>query len=280
MWTEAHRARHEAGLKEMVSTCAVEEMARWLERADPPRSGRATPILPVVGAITWHLRVGGSWRALPCGFPAWRTVSGWFRRWMALGLFDRLLCGAAALRRRAAGRRAEPRLGIIDTQSVKCIPVRGPRGPRGYDAAKKVLGRKRVALVDADGTWLAVAAVLPASVQERDTLPALDAGKAEWPSLREVIRDGAFAAERCREWSNLHGMRHRVVERDPEQKGFVVLQGRGVVERSFGWLVHWGGLLRDRAGRLDVSAARIAFAAVLSGVDALLNPMPVHAAAS
>ena len=276
MWTEAHRARHEAGLKEMVSTCAVEEMARWLERADPPRSGRATPILPVVGAITWPLRVGGSWRALPCGFPAWRTVCGWFRRWMALGLFGRLLCDAAALRRRAAGRRAEPRLGIIDTQSVKCIPV---RGPRGYDAAKKVLGRKRVALVDADGTWLA-AAVLPASVQERDTLPALDAGKAEWPSLREVIRDGAFAAERCREWSNLHGMRHRVVERDPAQKGFVVLAGRWVVERSFGWLVHWGGLLRDRAGRLDVCAARIAFAAALSGVEALLNPMPIQDAAS
>jgi hypothetical protein len=53
-----------------------------------------------------------------------------------------------------------------------------------------------------------------------------------------------------------------------------------VVERSFGWLVHWGGLLRDRAGRLDVSAARIAFAAVLSGVEALLNPMPTQDAAS
>ncbi len=53
-----------------------------------------------------------------------------------------------------------------------------------------------------------------------------------------------------------------------------------VVERSFGWLAHWGGLLRDRAGCLDVSAARIACAAVLSGVEALLNPMPVRAAAS
>ncbi len=96
------------------------------------------------------------------------------------------------------------------------------------------------------------------STQERDTLPALDVGKTEWPSLREAIFDGAFTAERCREWSNLHGMRHRVVERDPEQKGFVVLAGRwaeqpkvpraiarGVaaegVERSFGWLVHWAG---------------------------------------
>ena len=55
---------------------------------------------------------------------------------------------------------------------------------------------------------------------------------------------------------------------------------QGSVERSFGWLVHWGGLLRDRAGRLDVSAARIAFAAALSGIEALLNPMPTEAAAS
>ena len=51
---------------------------------------------------------------------------------------------------------------------------------------------------------------------------------------------------------------------------------RRSVERSFGWLSHWGGLARDRAGRLDVSAARLAFAAILSGVEALLNPMPIR----
>ena len=75
-------------------------------------------------------------------------------------------------------------------------------------------------------------------------------------------------------------MRRRVVGRDPAEKGFVVLERRWVVERSFGWLVHWGGLLRDRAGRLDVSAARVALAAVLSGVEALINPMPIQDAAS
>ncbi len=275
MWTEAHRARHDARLKEIVSLNTVAQVARWLERVDPPRSGRATPYVAVVRAIAWHLRVGGSWRALPGTLPAWRTVYGWFRKWLDLGLFDRLLGDVARRRRRAMGRRAKPRLSIIDTQAVKCIPV---RGPRGYDAAKKVLGRKRVALVDADGTWLAVA-VVPASVQDRDTLEALDAGKAAWPSLREAILDGAFTAASCHEWSNRHGMRHRVVERDPTQKGFVVLAGRWVVERSFGWLVHWGGRLRDRAGRLDVSAARIAFAATLSGIAALLNPMPSQDAA-
>ena len=274
MWTEEHRARHDPRLKQIISIKAVAQIARWLKHADPPRSERATPYVALVRAIAWHLRVGGSWRALPGSFPAWRTVYGWFRRWLDLGLFDRLLGEVACRRRRKVGRRAQPRLAIIDTQAVKCIPV---RGPRGYDAGKKVLGRKRVALVDAEGHWLAVA-VLPASVQDRDTLAALEAGKAAWPSLREAILDGAFTAARCQEWSNLHGMRHRVVERAPDQTGFVVLEGRWVVERSFGWLVSWGGLLRERAGRLDMSAARLAFAAALSGIEALLNPMPVRAA--
>ncbi len=151
---------------------------------------------------------------------------------------------------------------------MKCLPV---RGPRGYDAAKRVVGRKRVALVDADGNWLA-AAVVPACVQERDTLSALDDGKAAWPSLRVAILDGAFTAERCREWSNPHGMRREVVTRPPDQKGFAVLPRRWIVERSFGWLTHWGGLLRDRAGRLDVAAARIACTAVLATTEALINP--------
>src|SRR3712207_4572447 len=276
MWTKAHRARHDARLKGMVSIHAVGEIARWLERADPPRSRRRTPFPPVVGAIAWHLRVGGAWRALPPGWPPWRTVYGWFRRWLDLGPFDRILRQVARLRRRAAGRRSEPRLAVIDTQSVARIPV---RGPRGYDAAKKVLGRKRIALVDADGTWLAVA-VMPADVRDRDCLEALTPGKRAWPSLREAVPDGAFVAERCEVWCHLHGMRRRVVERGPARKGFVVLERRWVVERSFGWLVHWGGLLRDRAGRLDVSVARVAFAAVLSGVEALINPMPIQAAAS
>jgi putative transposase len=276
MWTEAHRARHEARLKEMVTMAATGEIARWLERADPPRSGRRTPLHRVVAALAWHLRVGGAWRALPAGFPPWRTVYGWFRRWLERGLLDALLRGVARRRRRATGRRAEPSLCIIDTQAVRCI---GVRGPRGYDAGKKVLGRKRVALVDAEGHPLAVA-VVAASVQDRDTLPALDQGKACWPSLREAIYDNAFAADRCREWANFHGMRHRIAARDPAAKGFVVIARRWVVERSFGWLSHCNGLARDRAGRLDVSAGRLAFAAILSGVEALLNPMPTRKAAA
>jgi transposase len=145
---QRHRARHAAHLKEIVSWHAVREMAGWLERANPPQSENATPVLPVVRAVTWHLRVGGSWRSLPAGMPPGRTVYGWFRRWTELGLFERMMRDWARLRRRAVGRKPNPRLAIIDTQTVKCLSV---RGPRGFDAAKRTVGRQRVAMVDADG---------------------------------------------------------------------------------------------------------------------------------
>lgn len=106
-------------------------------------------------------------------------------------------------------------LAIIDTQSVKCISV---RGPRGYDGAKKVVGRKRVMMVDAEGHILALA-VVPADVQDCDTLPTLDEGKPLWPSLRLAVLDGVFRAKRCEEWCNVHGMRCEVVKKDPDQKG-------------------------------------------------------------
>ena len=116
----------------------------------------------------------------------------------------------ARLRRRAVGRKSEPGLAIIDAQTLKCIPV---RGRRGFDAVKRTVGRRRVAL------WTRTEAgrrsrLCPASVQERDTSPALDDGKAAWPSLRTAILDGAFTAERCREWSDRHSMRE-IVTREP-----------------------------------------------------------------
>ncbi len=174
--------------------------------------------------------MGGGKRALPPGLVHWRTAHGWFRRWLDLCLFDALLRHVAGLRRRGRGRKPAPRLAVINTQSVPCIPV---RGPRGCDAAKQVLGRKRVTLVDADGAWLAVA-VVPGSVQDRDCLETLTGGKQAWLSLREAVLDGAFTAERCQARCDYHGMRRRVVGRDPEQKGFVVLERRWVVKRSFG----------------------------------------------
>nr|WP_162242149.1 IS5 family transposase [Methylobacterium sp. Leaf111] len=182
-------------------------MARFLIRADPPGRPEATAARQLLTGIAWHLRTGGGWRTLPAGFPPWRTVYGWFRRWIEKGLFESLMPALARRQRRCCGRRPDPRLAIIDTQTVKCI---GVRGPRGYDGAKKLVGRKRVALVDAEGHVLALA-VVPANVQDRDTLPALGADKQAWPSLRPALLDGAFIGRALQKWCNLRGMRHRVV---------------------------------------------------------------------
>src|SRR5689334_7308301 len=107
MWTEAHRARHDARLKEIVSLNAVAEVARWLERADPPRSGRATPYAAVERAIAWHLRMGGPWRALPPGGPHWRLCTAGFANGWSKGCSTAcwLMWPADAAARGAAGRR-------------------------------------------------------------------------------------------------------------------------------------------------------------------------------
>lgn len=244
--------------------------AAWIELVDPPVSPRATPTIAVVAAIAHHLRTGEAWRDLPPWFPNWRTVYGWFRRWTDMGLFDEAMRHVARLRREAGGRVRLPRLAIVDTQSVPCLSV---RGPRGYDAGKKVMGRKRVVIVDSDGAVL-VAAVVPANVQDRDCLEVLTNGKANWPSLRLCLLDGAFTAERCREWCNLHGMVHRVVERNPKAKGFKPVFKRWLVERTFGALRHWSGLLVDRAGLIEVSTGRLACVAAMAGLEALINPLP------
>src|SRR3712207_9142931 len=104
MW---NGARHDPRMTRVVPLSAVCGVARSLERANPPRSARATPYAAVVRGLAWRLRVGGAWRALPSGLVHWRTAYGWLRRWLALGLFEALLRHVAA-RRRGPQARAAP----------------------------------------------------------------------------------------------------------------------------------------------------------------------------
>jgi transposase len=273
MWTEAHRARHDARLKKIVSTEAAGEIARMIDALDPPSpEGRPrTSTRRAAAAIAWHLRVGGPWSALPAGFPPWKTVYGLLRRWLEAGIWDALVVWCVRLRRLAGGRSTRPTLCIIDTRSVKCLAV---AGPRGYDAGKKTLGRKHVLLVDADGAVLALA-VVPGSTQDRDCLPALSLMASLWGSLERAVFDGAFIAERCTLWCERLGMTREIVKRPDAAKGFVALPRCWVVERDFGWLSHWNGLTRDRAGRLDVAHGRLAFVSAFSAAESILNPLPM-----
>jgi putative transposase len=132
--------------------------------------------------------------------------------------------------RERVGRDASPSAAIIDSQSVKTTEA---GGPRGYDAGKKINGRKRHALVDTDGRGLIIEPH-PASVQDRDGgIPLLQASRAAFPFIKRVFADSGYAGERV---ATATVIAVEMVRRNPDQIGFAVQPRRWVVERFFAWI--------------------------------------------
>src|SRR5215831_313178 len=127
---------------------------------------RIWPARRIVEAILYLDRTGCAWRYLPCDFPPWQTVYGYFAAWRDDGTLARLHARLRAQARTAAGRQPQPTAAVIDSQSVRAADT-VPRASRGWDNAKKVNGRKRHIAVDALGLVLAVV-ITAASVQDRD----------------------------------------------------------------------------------------------------------------
>ena len=122
---------------------------------NPSKRGRnpGVDMREILNAIRYVARSGGGWRMLPKDFPPWQTVYWWFRRFVWLMLFRTIHDIALMTDREQVRREASPSAGVADSQTVKAP---APGAKRGYDAAKKTVGRKRHVVVDTDGRLLMV----------------------------------------------------------------------------------------------------------------------------
>ncbi|WP_310738066.1 IS5 family transposase [Microbispora sp. H10949] len=230
------------------------------------------PRRDIVDAIVYVVRTGCAWRQLPFDFPPWQTVTGYFVRWEQAKVTDQIL---AALRRRVRaqqGRAEEPSAGIIDSQSVKGADTVG-RDSRGYDANKKINGRKRFIVTDTLGLLLVVC-VMAASVQDRDGAKTTLLSMYLVTPVRFVYADAGFAGALV-EWTQriLRTMLH-IVRKAPGQVGFAVIARRWVVERSLAWLTSHRRLARDYERHPATSEAMIRWAAISGMARRLTRGQP------
>jgi putative transposase len=215
---------------------------RW----DGPAGGRpeAHPRREIVNAIRYLVRSGCAWRALPADFPPWQTVYHYFHRWQADGTTAAIHDALRGQARLAAGRGTEPTAAVIDSQSVRAADT-VPRASRGWDAAKKVNGRKRHIAVDATGLLLATV-ITPASVQDRDAARPL-----LWNLRRAGQRvclawaDSGYQGGRLATWAATLRITLQIVRRPDDLHTFQVLPRRWVVERTFAWISKHRRTVRD-----------------------------------
>jgi transposase len=213
----------------------------------PGRRGRPRiwPSRRIIEAILYVDRTGCAWRYLPADFPPWQTVYWYFAAWRDDGTLARLHERLRTQVRTAAGRTPEPTAAVIDSQSVRAADT-VPRASRGWDAAKKVNGRKRHIAVDTTGLVLDVV-ITPASVQDRQgARPLLWNTRRACPRVRLVWADAGYAgkAGKLATWAATLKMTLSIVaKRDPH--AFEILPRRWVVERTFAWISKHRRTVRD-----------------------------------
>jgi transposase len=198
----------------------------------------------IVNAIRYLTHNGPVWRAMPADLPHWRTVYHYVRAWQASGATRRMHDQLREAVRVLAGRRPEPTAAIIDSQSVKAADTVG-KASRGYDAGKKIEGRKRHIATDTLGLILVIV-VTAASVQDRDgARPLLWQLAAGYRTVALVWADGGYAGKLVSWAKDTLRRTVQIVRRPGNLHTFKVLPRRWVVERTFGWIMKHRRCVRD-----------------------------------
>lgn len=259
-WTPFTRLDHDRSGQRYTSDMTEQEFALISPHLPgQPRRGRKrrTNLRAVVDGIFYVLQNGCPWANLPKDFPPKSTVYGYFRRFLDDGTWERIHDALYVDCRDLEGREIQPSAAIIDSQSVKTGA--NARGDLGFDAGKKIKGRKRHILTDTLGLLLKCD-VHSAAIQDRDGAARLfDKLTARFPFLEAIIGDGGYAGERVR---NVAPRPVEIVRRSDTAKGFQVLPKRWIVERTLAWITANRRMARDFERDAETAKAYIQIAMI------------------
>jgi transposase len=262
-WTDIARREHRREGLRYPSDLADREWALASPFIPPAKTGgrrRSTDMREVLNALLYIASSGCAWRMLPKCFPPVSTVRRYFYGWRDTGLFESINTVLVMNLREIEGREASPSAGVIDSQSVKTTES---GGVTGYDAGKKVKGRKRHILTDTCG-YLVFILVHAADIQDRDgAVDLLKAIRFRFPWLRHVFADGGYAGHKLKDaLAQMGKWTVEIIKRSDAAKGFVLLPRRWVVERTFAWLGRCRRLAKDWETSLASSTAWVHIASI------------------